>query len=80
MMKNKEVEKKRERQLSGDEGRLQDFSDSIKWNTIWLIEVPEDKERESERERDRKRGAEGLFEQLIAVKFPNMGQETDIQV
>ena len=30
--------------------------------------------------RERKRGAENIFEDIIAENFPNLGKETDIQV
>ena len=43
----------------------------MKWNNICIIEVPEEKER--------KKGAEGLYEQITAENFPNLGGEPGIQ-
>ena len=40
-------------------------------NSIRITEVPEEEEKE--------RGAEGIFEQIIAENFPNLGKETGIQ-
>ena len=37
--------------------------------TFIIIEVPEE---------EREKGAENLFEDIIAEKFPNLGKETDI--
>ena len=45
-MENKKAEKKREKQLSDHEGRLQELSNSIKWNYIHIRGDPEDEERE----------------------------------
>ena len=39
---------------------------------IPVIGVPEDEEKE--------KGAEGLFEQIIAENFPNLGKEIDIEI
>jgi len=61
-MENNEAEKKRERKILDHECRLRKLSDSIKLNNIRIIGVPEDEERE--------KGAEGLFEQIIAENFP----------
>ena len=44
----------------------------MKRNNICIIGVPEEEEWE--------KGAEGLFEQLIAESFPHLGKETGIQV
>ena len=44
----------------------------MKQNNIHIIEVPEKEETE--------KGAEGLFERIIAENFPNLGKETGIQV
>lgn len=41
-------------------------------SNICVIGVPEDRETE--------RGAENLFEKILAKSFPNLGKETDIQI
>ena len=46
MMENKEAGKKKEKQLLDHEGRLWEISDTMKWNKIWIVGVPEDKERD----------------------------------
>ena len=51
--------------------RLRELSDSMKYNNICIIGVLEE---------EREKGAEGLFEQIIAENFPNLGKETDIQI
>ena len=45
--------------------------DSLKCNNIHIIGVLEEEERE--------KGAEGLFEQIIAEKFSSLGKHTDIK-
>ena len=70
-MENDESEKKRERKLLDHEGRTRELSDSMKWNNIHILGVPEE---------EWEKGAEGLFEQTIAETFPNLGKETGIQV
>ena len=72
IMENNEGEKKRERKVLDHQCRLNELSDSIKHNIINIIGVPEEDER--------KKGAEGLLEQIIAEKFPNLGKETDIKI
>lgn len=54
------------------ECRLRKLSNSIKCSNIRIMGVPEDGERE--------KGAEGLFEQIIAEDFPNLRKDTDIQI
>ena len=49
-----------------------DFWDNIKCTPICIVDIPEGEERE--------KGAENLFEEIIAENFPNLGKETDIQV
>ena len=63
IMENTEAERKRERKILEHECRLRELSDSIKCNNIHMIGVPEEEERE--------RGAEGLFEEIMAENFPN---------
>ena len=70
-MENNEAEEKTEGQIMDHEKRLWELSDSIQHNKICTIGVPEEEVRE--------KGAEGLFEKIIAKNFPNLGMETDIQ-
>ena len=51
MMENKEAEKKRDKQLLDQRGRIRKVSGTIKQNNIRIIGIPEEKER---------RGAEGI--------------------
>ena len=60
-MENNEAEKKRERKILDHECRLRELRNSMKCNNIHVIGVPEHEERE--------KGAEGLFEQIIAENF-----------
>ena len=70
-MENNETERKRERKLLYYKERLRELSDSIKWNNICIIGVPEGEEWEK---------AEGVFQQIIPENFHNVGKETGIQV
>jgi len=70
IMEHNEDEKKRGRKLFDHEVRLREHSNSIMCNNIHIIGVPEE---------ERDKGA-GLFEQIIAENFPNLGKETGIQV
>ena len=54
------------------EDRLTDIWDNIKHISIRVIGVPEEEER--------KKGTEKIFEEIIVVNFPNMGQEIVNQV
>jgi len=55
-----------------NENRLRELSNSIKHNNIYIIGIPEREEGE--------KGAENLFEEIRAEKFPDLGKETDIQI
>lgn len=68
-MENNETEVMR---VLDHKGRLRKLSDFLKCNSIHIIDVPEGEERE--------KGAEGLFEQIIAENFPNLGNDTDIKI
>jgi len=50
-----------------NENRFRELSDSICSN-ICIIRVPEE---------ERQKGAENLFEEIIAENFPHLGKETD---
>ena len=70
IMENNEAEKKRARKLLNHKGRFRELSDSMEQNNICIIGVPEEEEQE--------KGAEVLFEQIIAENFPNLKKETVI--
>ena len=70
-MENNEAEKKKERKTLDHESRLRELSDSIKYNNILVTGVPEE---------ERGKWAEGLFEEIIAENFLNLGKDTDIQI
>ena len=67
IMETNEAEKKRKR----NENRLWKLRDSIKQNNILIIGTLEEVQEQM---------TEGLFEQIIAENFPNLGKKTDIQV
>ena len=46
MMENKDAEKKRDRQLLDHEGKIREFSDTIKQNNIRVIGIPGEEEKE----------------------------------
>ena len=64
--------KRRGKEVLDHKEVFRELCNSIKWNSIHIIGVPEEEEQE--------KGAEGLFEPIIAENFPNLGKETDIQV
>ena len=70
-MENNKAEKKRERKLLDHKYTLRELSNSRKHNIIHIIGVLEEEEWG--------KGTEGLFEQIIAENFPDLGMETGIQ-
>ena len=70
IMENNGTEKKRKRKLLDHKGEIRELSDSIKQNNIHIIGVPKE---------ELEKGAEDLFEQIIAENFLNLGQKTGIQ-
>lgn len=72
MIENKEIEQKRDKELLDYEGRIQETSDTKRWNNIRIIGIPE--------EGKRKRGEEGLLEQIIAENFPNLAKGVSIKI
>ena len=71
-MENNNGKKRRERKVLDHVGRLRELSDFLKRNNIHIIGGPEDEERE--------KGTEGLYEQIIAEKFPNLGKNIEIKI
>ena len=53
------------------EHRFRELIDSIKCNNTHIIGVPEG---------EREKRAKNLFEEIIAVNFPNLGKKRDIQI
>ena len=70
-IENNEAEKKREIKATEQDLKIREISDSLRRN-IRIIGVPEEKEREI--------GVEGLYKQIIAENFPNLGKDTDIKI
>ena len=62
----------REKRIMQNKNRLRELSDSIIHSNIDSIEVLQEEERG--------KGAENLFEEIIAENLPNLGKETDIQI
>ena len=71
-MEKKEAEQKRDKQILDQEGRIWEISDTIRWNNIRIIGIPEEEERE--------RGAEGILERITGQNFPNMAKGTSIKI
>ena len=71
-MARRETEGKKQKQLKDHEDRLREINDSLRRKNLRLIGVPEDAKRD--------RGPEGVFEQIMAENFPNLGRETGIQI
>ena len=67
IMESNEAEKKKEGKWLDHKGRLRELSESTTHNNIQITWVPEDEEQGEK--------AEGLFEQIIAVNFPNLGKD-----
>ena len=72
MTENKEAEQKIDKQPLDHKGRIQEISDTIRWNNIRIIGIPEEEERE--------RGTEGILERIIVENFPNMAKGTSIKI
>ena len=71
IMEKNEVEKKRDKKILDQEGRIRELSDSMKLNNSHIIGFPEE---------EREKGAKGVVEQIIAENFPNVGKQTDIEI
>ena len=57
--------------MKKDENCLRDIWEGIKCANIYITGIPEGEERQ--------KGDYYVFENLIGVKFPNLGKEIDIQ-
>ena len=71
IIENNEATQMRERKIMDHESRFRELTDSMKHNNIHIIGLPEEEEKE--------KVAEGLFEEIIAENFSNLGKDTDIQ-
>mgnify|MGYP002651427864 CR=1 FL=1 len=67
-----QTEEERELRLKRNEETLRELSDSIKRCNIRIIGISEGEEKE--------KGAEGLFKEIIAENFPNLGREMELHV
>ena len=72
LTENNKAEKKRDIKAKMHDLRIREISDSLKRNSIRIIGVPEEEEREI--------GVEGLCEEIIVENFPNLGKDTDIKI
>ena len=70
-MENTQTGQQNEKRIKRREDTIRELWDNIKQNNIHIIGVPEE---------EKEKGPEKLFEKLMAENFPNLGQETDIQV
>ena len=66
------AEQNKEKRMKRIEDSLRDFWDNIKFTNIRIIRVPEEEEK--------KKGTEKIFEGIMVVNFPNMGNEIVNQI
>ena len=64
------AEQNKEKRMKRIEDSLRDLSDNNKCANIWIIGVPEEREK----------GPEKIFEEIIIENFPNLGKEIATQV
>jgi len=69
-MESNQAEQMREKRIMQSKNRLRELGDSIKCKNVNIIEIPE----------KRKKGAENLFDEIIAENFPNLEKKTDILI
>ena len=60
------------KKIQSQECRLREITDSLKRSNIRIIGIPKGVEKN--------RGLEEIFEQIVAVNFPNLERETKIRV
>ncbi|KAF0886300.1 LITD1 protein, partial [Crocuta crocuta] len=67
IIQKEEAEKKRDKLIQEHKRRVRELSDTIKWNNICIIGIPEEEEKG--------KGAEGVLEQIVAENFHILGKE-----
>ena len=67
-----EAERKKEKRIKRNEGKLRDLWDNVKHPNIQIIGVPE--------KEDKKKGHEKILEEIIVENFPKMGNEIGTHV
>ncbi|KAF0876728.1 LORF1 protein, partial [Crocuta crocuta] len=72
IIEKEETEKQRDNLIQEHKRRVLELSDTVKWNNIFIIGIPEEEERV--------KGTEGVLEQIIAENFPNLGSEVDVEI
>ena len=72
MVKINETERKKEKWIKRNEDNLRDLQNNVKHPNIWIIGVPEEK--------DKKKDYEKILEKIIVENFPKMGKEIITQV
>ena len=72
MVEINEAERKKEKRIKINEENLRDLWDNVKHPNIWILGVPEEK--------DKKKGHEKILEEIIVENFPKMRKEIATQV
>ena len=72
MLEINEAERKKEKRIKRNEGKLRDLWDNVKHPNIQIIGVPE--------KEDKKKGHEKILEEIIVENFPKMGNEIGTHV
>ena len=72
MLEINEAERKKEKRIKRNEGKLRDLWDNVKHPNIQIIGVPE--------KEDKKKGHEKILEEIIVENFPKRGKEIASQV
>ena len=72
MVEINEAEMKKEKRIKINEEKLRDLWDNVKHHNIWILGVPEEK--------DKKKGHEKILEEIIIENFPKMGKDIATQV
>ncbi|KAF0879707.1 LORF1 protein, partial [Crocuta crocuta] len=72
IIEKQEADKKRNKLIQEQERRVRELSDMVIRNNIHIIGIPEEEERE--------KGAKGVWEQIIAENFPNLGKEVNVEI